>query len=145
MLFKDQTEECFWASCNEEKALFLSQGKWHRVRGGRKRSRHRGPVMRRQGDIWIAGAPTALRHSHERWLLLVYYFTLALSYKNKWGVRSTNSKLVLQKVKGETVQGQTAQEFWLFSADPQCPLGKAQRVLRCSLVSQRLTSISWTI
>ena len=38
------------------------------------------------------------------------------------GVRSTNSKLVLQKVKGQTVQGQTAQEFGLFSADPQCPL-----------------------
>ena len=34
----------------------------------------------------------------------------------------TNSKLVLQKVKGQTVQGQTAQEFRLFSADPQCPL-----------------------
>ena len=38
----------------------------------------------------------------------------------QWGVRSTNSKLVLQNVKGQTVQGQTAQEFWLFSADPQC-------------------------
>ena len=29
----------------------------------------------------------------------------------QWGARSTNSKLVLQKVKGQTVQGQTAQEF----------------------------------
>ena len=29
----------------------------------------------------------------------------------QWGVRSTNSKLVLQKVKGQTVQGQTIQEF----------------------------------
>ena len=29
----------------------------------------------------------------------------------QWGVRSTNSKLVLQKVKGQIVQGQTAEEF----------------------------------
>ena len=34
-----------------------------------------------------------------------------LSLEPEWGVRSTNSKLVLQKVKGQTVQGQTAQEF----------------------------------
>ena len=32
-------------------------------------------------------------------------------YEIEWGVRSTNSKLVLQKVKGQTVQGQMAQEF----------------------------------
>ena len=34
-----------------------------------------------------------------------------LGSPHKWGVRSTDSKLVLQKVKGQTVQGQTAQEF----------------------------------
>ena len=34
-----------------------------------------------------------------------------LSVIRQWGARSTDSKLVLQKVKGQTVQGQTAQEF----------------------------------
>ena len=51
------------------------------------------------------------------------FLPLPPKYSNEWNckplgigmgpplVRSTNFKLVLQKVKGQTVQGQTAQEF----------------------------------
>ena len=42
---------------------------------------------------------------------LPLHYRLADLQSSQWGVRSTNSKLVLQKVKGQTVQGQTAQEF----------------------------------
>ena len=44
-------------------------------------------------------------------LPFIFHVPRPLNSLYKWGVRSTNSKLVLQKVKGQTVQGQTAQDF----------------------------------
>ena len=42
----------------------------------------------------------------------------------QWDARSANSKLVPRKSSRQTVQGQTAKEFWLSSADAQCPFIK---------------------
>ena len=69
------------------------------------------------------GAAAARRKGNLRFccpLLLLLFFLSCFSCfavdgggRFNGACRSTNSKLVSQKVKGQTVQGQMAQEFWL--------------------------------